>query len=155
MATVDDCAAIAQMVRAAWAGKVAKNSSGHQETTEKVRKDLEQGFGWVVEENGQIVGSVRLVSHPLEVGVYEIKKLGVLPQYRKRGLAHQLMDMLLKKASQLHAKELRLAVRHDQYRLVEWYQQFGFQHSPKLVYSAANPNTPPPFVLAKKLEVLS
>lgn len=154
-ATQDDAEAIAGLVRRAWDGKVAANSSGHQETPEKVRLDLQKGYAWVAEVDGRIVGSVRLVRHPHEIGVYEIKKLGVLAEYRGQGLAHQLMEVLFRKAFDLGARELRLAVRHDQERLVEWYGQFGFRLEPHLVYSAANPNTPPPFVLAKKLEVQS
>ena len=154
-ATLEDAEPIAQLVRQVWAGRVAANSSGHQETAAKVELDLQKGFGWVALEGESVVGSVRLMRHPHEIGVYEIKKLGVLSEYRKLGLAHQLMDTLFKKAFQVRAKELRLAVRYDQPRLVEWYQQFGFQHEPNLVYSAANPSTPPPFVMVKKLEVLS
>lgn len=151
----EDAEAIAGLVRQAWAGKVAANSSGHQETPEKVRLDLQKGFAWVALEGEKVVGSVRLVRHPHEIGVWEIKKLGVLGEYRGQGLAHQLMEALFHKAFDVGAKELRLAVRHDQQRLVEWYGQFGFQLEPHLGYSAANPNTPAPFVLAKKLEVQS
>lgn len=156
-ATTEDAEAIAQMIRLAWAGKVAPDSSGHQESPEKVRADLERGHAWVAEAGGKIVGTVRLVRHPhpLERGVWEVKKLGVLPEYRKLGLAHQLMDTLARKAFEVHAKELRLAVRHDQPRLLKWYTQFGFAYDATLQYSAANPNTPPPLVMSKKLEVLS
>jgi len=45
LAQLEDASAIAQMIRTAWAGKVAPDSSGHQETAEKVRADLEKGYG--------------------------------------------------------------------------------------------------------------
>lgn len=156
-ATPADAAVIALVVRQAWADRVARDSSGHKESPEQVRADLERGYGWVAEEGGEIVGTVRLVRHPhpLEWGVWEVKKLGVLPQYRKLGVAHQLMDVLARKAFEIHAKELRLAVRHDQPKLLKWYTQFGFAYDATLQYSAANPHTPPPFVMSKKLEVLS
>lgn len=152
-ATLDDAEAIAQMVRQAWAGRVAPDSSGHRESAEKVRLDLQKGFGWVVVDDEQIVASVRLLPHPSEAGVGEIKKLGVLPEYRKRGWGPKLMEVLEEKARALGLVELRLAVRHDQYRLVEWYGSLGYVLNPSLVYSAANPLTPPPYVLHKYLEV--
>lgn len=152
-AKLEDAEAIAQMIRAAWADKVAADSSGHQETPEKVRADLEKGCGWVVEKGGQIIATVRLVPHPTEQGVGEIKKLGVLPEHRNQGWGPKLMNVLEEKAPGLGLGELRLAVRHDQYRLVEWYGSLGYVLNPQLVYSAANPLTPPPFVLHKYLEV--
>lgn len=157
-ATLNDCETIAALVRSAWAGKVAPNSSGHFFTSERAQTELSSGYGWLALENEKAIGTVLLVRHPkpqLNPGVWEVKKLGVLPEYRKSGIAHLLLDSLLKKADQLLAKEIRLAVRSDQPRLVEWYQQFGFVVDPTLEYSAANPNTPPPFVMVKYLEVLS
>lgn len=152
-ATLDDAEAIAQMVRRAWAGRVAPDSSGHRETAGKVRLDLQKGFGWVVVKGEQIVASVRLLPHPSEAGVGEIKKLGVLPEYRKQGWGPKLMEVLEHEARGRGFVELRLAVRHDQYRLVEWYGSLGYVLDASLVYSAANPLTPAPFVLHKYLEV--
>jgi ribosomal protein S18 acetylase RimI-like enzyme len=152
-ATLDDAEAIAQMVRRAWAGRVAPDSSGHRETAGKVRLDLQKGSGWVVVDGEKVVASVRLLPHPSEAGVGEVRKLGVLPEYRKQGWGSKLVGVLEERARALGLKELRLAVRHDQYRLVEWYGSLGYVLDPSLVYSAANPLTPPPFVLHKYLEV--
>lgn len=152
-ATLQDTEAIAAMIRAAWTGKVAPNSSGHKETAEKVQADLHKGYGWVVEEDGQIIATVRMTPHPTEVAVWEMKKLGVLPEFRKHGLGPKLVQVVFDKATDLGIGELRLAVRFDQYRLVEWYNQFGFVHDPLLKYSSPNPSNPPEFVMCKKLEV--
>lgn len=154
LATLADAEAIAQLVRSAWAGKVAPDSSGHQETAERVEQDLGRGYIWVAEDQGKIVGSVRLTRHPHEIGVWEVKKLGVLNEYRKRGLGPELMNVLLAKAVQMGAKEVRLAIRHDQPRLLPWYAQFGFVHDPHLRYSSPNPLTPLPFVMRKTMEVI-
>jgi predicted N-acetyltransferase YhbS len=152
-ATLQDAQAIAAMIRSAWAGKVAANSSGHKETAEKVAADLHKGLGWVVEQDGQMIATVRMTPHPREAGIWEMKKLGVLPGYRKHGLGPKLVQIVLDKASELGLKELRLAVRFDQYRLVEWYSQFGFVYDPALKYSTPNPNNPPEFVMYKKMEI--
>lgn len=155
LATTADAAAVAQVVRQAWADRVAPDSSGHQESPERVRADLERGYGWVALDGEAVVGTVRLVRHPdpLLCGVWEVRKLGVLPEYRQQGVAHRLMEALLRQAFELRVKELRLAVRHDQPKLLKWYTQFGFTYDPSLRYSTPNPQTPPPFVMSKKLEV--
>lgn len=152
-ASLQDAEPIAAMIRAAWAGKVAPNSSGHKETAEKVEADLKKGLGWVVEDQGQIIATVRMTPHPIEPEIWEMKKLGVLPEFRKSGLGPKLVQIVLDKAHELGVGELRLAVRFDQYRLVEWYSQFGFVHDPDLKYSSSNPNNPPEFVLTKRIEV--
>lgn len=152
-ATFQDAEPIAAMIRAAWAGKVAANSSGHKESAEKVEADLSKGLGWVVEHQRQIIATVRITPHPFEADIWEMKKLGVLPEFRKSGLGPKLVQVVLDKASELGLKELRLAVRFDQYRLVEWYSQFGFVHDPALKYSTPNPSNPPEFVMCKKIEV--
>lgn len=153
LATPQDAAAIAQLVRLAWHDRVHPSSSGHQESPERVLTDLQKGWAWVAESQGQTVGSVRLVPHPNESGVAEIKKLGVAPTQRKLGLGPQLMQTLEAFALDQGLRELRLAVRHDQPRLVQWYGQLGYTLNPKLHYSSANPLTPAPFVLHKFLEV--
>ncbi|GIW28867.1 MAG: hypothetical protein KatS3mg070_2230 [Meiothermus sp.] len=156
-ATPADAAVIALVVRQAWADRVARDSSGHHESPEQVLRDLERGYGWVALDGEAVVGTVRLVRHPhpLERGVWEVRKLGVLPAYRRQGVAHRLMEALLRQAFELRARELRLAVRHDQPKLLKWYTQFGFTYDPSLRYSTPNPQTPPPFVMSKKLEVQS
>lgn len=156
-ATPADAEAVAQVVRRAWADRVAPDSTGHRESPEQVRADLERGYAWVALDGEAVVGTVRLVRHPhpLERGVWEVKKLGVLPEYRQQGVAHQLMDALLRQAFEVRARELRLAVRHDQPKLLKWYTQFGFSYDPSLRYSTPNPKTPAPFVMSKKLEVCS
>lgn len=155
--TPADAAVVALVVRQAWADRVARDSSGHHESPEQVRADLELGYGWVALDGEAVVGTVRLVRHPhpLERGVWEVRKLGVLPEYRRQGVAHRLMEALLRQAFELRARELRLAVRHDQPKLLKWYTQFGFTYDPSLRYSTPNPQTPPPFVMSKKLEVQS
>ncbi|MCX7602011.1 MAG: GNAT family N-acetyltransferase [Meiothermus sp.] len=156
-ATPADAEAIARMVRQAWADRVAPDSSGHQETAERVQADLGRGYAWVALDGEAVVGTVRLVRHPdpQERGVWEVKKLGVLPQYRRQGVAHRLMEAVGRQAFEVRARELRLAVRYDQPRLLEWYTQFGFVHDPSLRYSSPNPSTPPPFVMRRALEVRS
>lgn len=151
LATLADAPAIAEMVLKAWAGKVAANSSGHQETPEKVVADLNNGRGFVFEDKGLIVASVRWVHHPTEAGACEVHKLGVLPEYRKLGLGAKLLEVLEADAKAHRIRQARLAVRFDQPRLVEWYTEQGYMLDASLVYSSPNPKSPPPYVLRKDL----
>lgn len=150
-----DAETIAALVRQIWAGQVAPDSSGHRETAERVQADLARGYVWLAQTDGVAVGTVRLTRHPHEIGVWEIRRLGVRREYRKTGLGQRLMETALGKAIALGAREVRLAVRYDQPRLLEWYTRFGFVQDPQLRYSSPNPLTPPPFMLRKTLEVSS
>lgn len=150
-AAVEDALAIAGLIRQAWASRVAADSSGHRETADKVRADLEKGLGWVALEGEKIVATVRMTPHPAQAGVCEIKKLAVLPEYRKQGIGPRLLELLEREAKAQGIREIRLGVRHDQPRLVEWYASLGYVHDPALGYSSPNPLTPPPFVLYKEV----
>ncbi|MET0321862.1 MAG: GNAT family N-acetyltransferase, partial [Duganella sp.] len=58
-ASQDDARLIAELTRAAWAGKVSVTSSGHRETAVIVAEHLRDGGGFVLEVDQQAVGSVR------------------------------------------------------------------------------------------------
>ena len=47
--------------------------------------------------------------------------------------------------------ELRLAVRADQPRLLDLYAAYGFELTPELEYTHANPAEPPPTVMRRLL----
>lgn len=149
----DQADLLAQLVRQCWQGRVHPDSSGHSESAQRVLADLERGWGLVLWADDQPVGSVRWVPHPTEPGVVEVKKLAVLATWRGQGLGQVLMRAVEQRACLQGQGEMRLAVRHDQPRLLDWYAQLGFQHQPSLLYSAANPHSPPPFVMHKILEV--
>lgn len=149
----DQAELMAQLVRQCWQGRVHPNSSGHHESAQRVLADLERGWGLILWADDQPVGSVRWVPHPVEAGVVEVKKLAVLAAWRGQGLGQRLMRAVEQQACLQGQGEIRLAVRHDQPRLLDWYAQLGYQLQPALVYSAANPDSPPPFVMHKILEV--
>lgn len=86
-ATPADAEAIAWVVRQAWADRVAPDSSGHQETAERVQADLERGYAWVALDRGEVVGTVRLVRHPTpgSVGSGRSGNWGCCPSTASRG----------------------------------------------------------------------
>lgn len=157
-ATLEDAELIAQLTRACWVGK-PEGSSGHRETAESVRRNLEEGFAIIMEIGAQPVGSVRCypVFETLEDGTrngpvaLEIARLGILPELRGRGLSTWLMNEAMLRATHLGIEELRLAVRSDEPGLQRFYERQGFFVDPSLTYSHANPNSPKPVTMRKYL----
>ena len=159
-ATSDDAELIAALTRAAWVGKPV-NSSGHRETASGVRANLLEGDAIIMELGGEPIGSVRLypVYQTLENGskagpvALEIARLGILPAHRGRGLNTWLMNEAMMTATKRGIEELRLAVRSDEPGLQRMYERQGFFVDSSIVYSHANPDSPPPITMRKYLFV--
>lgn len=150
-ATLDDAQLIADLTRAAWAGKVAVTSSGHRETAVRVREHLLEGGGYILLKNEEAIGSVRWLPLDTEPGIWEILRMGVLPTYRGERLSEQLLEAVIHRALAAGVTELRLGVRSDQPRLLDLYAAYGFELAPELEYSHANPAEPPPNVMRRLL----
>lgn len=146
-ATLDDAQLIADLTRAAWAGKVAVTSSGHRETAVRVRQDLQHGGGFILLREDQPIGSVRWIPLDSEPDVWEIQRMGVVPQFRGEHLSQHLLEAVIHEARAADVAELRLGVRADQERLLDLYAAFGFELAPELEYSHANPLEPTPTVM--------
>jgi ribosomal protein S18 acetylase RimI-like enzyme len=157
-ATLEDAELIASLTRACWVGK-PENSSGHRETAERVRQNLEEGFGIIMEIAGRAVGSVRCYpvfevdEHGERFGpvALEIARLGILPEFRGRGLSTWLMNEAMLRATHQGIEELRLAVRTDEPALKAFYERQGFAEDSSIAYSHANPNSPKPITMRKYL----
>jgi ribosomal protein S18 acetylase RimI-like enzyme len=150
-ASPEDAQLIADLTRAAWAGKVSATSSGHDETVERVLRDLQQGGGFILLGNDRPVGSVRWMPVDSQRDVWEIMRIGVLPADRGQCLSQHLLEAVIHRALAADVSELRLAVRSDQPRLLDLYAAFGFELAPELDYSHANPREPAPSVMRRVL----
>lgn len=148
-ATGEDAALIASLVREAWAGMFPPGSSGHRLTADKVRAALEEGGGLVLEVGGEPAGSVMWAPVP---GAWEVMKLALRPAYRGRGLSSWLLNEITYRALSNGVGELRLAVRRDAPGLVRFYERQGFFVDPDATYSHANPKSPPPVVMRRRLQ---
>ena len=73
--------------------------------------------------------------------------MAVLPEHRGQGLGLVMMTCVIAEAARRGVSELRLAVRHDQPRLIEFYAGMGFALAPEIEYAHANPASPPPTVM--------
>lgn len=150
-ATLDDAQLIADLTRAAWAGKVAVTSSGHRETAVRVLQDLQVGGGFILLLNEQAIGSVRWLPLDASPDIWEIARMGVVADHRGHNLSQHLLEAVIHHALACNVTELRLAVRNDQSRLLDLYAAYDFEIAPELEYSHANPLEPSPIVMRRVL----
>ena len=144
-ASLEDAQLIADLTRASWADKVNPNSRGHHETADIVTKDLINGGGYILYVNNEPSGSLRWVPVEGENDVWEVRRIGVLPIYRGKNLSEYLLEAVIHHALDSEIEELRVAVRADQPRLVDFYAALGFEVAPELEYThdMAGLETPP------------
>lgn len=147
----DDAPLIAELTRAAWAGKVSDTSSGHLETAEQVEHHLRSGGAFILMQGDQAVGSVRWAPHDHDEDVWEILRMGVLPHCRGSNLSQHLLEAVIHHGLASAVQELRLAVRGDQPKLLDLYAAYEFELAEELEYSHANPSEPPPLVMRRIL----
>lgn len=150
-ATSEDASLIAELTRAAWAGKVAVSSSGHRETAQRVSEQLRRGGAFILMLDGEPVGSVRWAPHDQDGDVWEIRRMGVLPRCRGSNLSQHLLEAVIHHGLACNADELRLAVRADQPKLQDFYAAFEFELAEELEYSHANDSEPSPLVMRRFL----
>lgn len=150
-ATNDDARLIADLTRAAWAGKVNVTSSGHRETAVLVAQHLRDGGGFILLIDEVPVGSVRWLPLDAEPDVWEIVRMGVIAERRGSNLSQHLLEAVIHHGLTCGIEELRLAVRSDQPKLIDFYAAFEFELAEELEYSHANPMEPPPLVMRRLL----
>lgn len=150
-ATDDDDQLIAELTRAAWAGKVSPSSSGHHETAVHVAQHLRDGGGFLLLVDEEAVGSVRWLPLEADTDVWEILRMGVLPARRGDNLSQHLLEAVVHHGLAAGVEEVRLAVRSDQPKLIDFYSAYAFELAPELEYSHANPQEPAPLVMRRLL----
>ncbi len=83
-------------------------------------------YGFVWECKGRIVGNVSLIPLDTTPKQYLIVNVAVLPAYRRRGIAHALMQQSLAYARQQGASRLWLQVDTDNHGAIALYRRLGF-----------------------------
>lgn len=150
-ATTEDAQLIAELTRSAWAKRVSASSSGHREAAPRVAEDLQQGGGFILLVDDRPAGSVRWLPLDTEEDVWEISRMGVMPELRGHRLSQHLLEAVIHHALAADVNELRLAVRADQPQLLDLYAAYGFEIAPELDYTHANPLEPAPSVMRRFL----
>jgi len=147
----EDALLIAELTRAAWAGMVPISSSGHRETENRVLDDLQDGGAFLLTEDDQPAGSVRWLPLDGEPQVWEVFRMGVLPQFRGKRLSEYLLEAVIHRALDAGIDELRLAVHRDQERLLDLYAAYGFERAPELEYRQRGQHGDSPIVMRRRL----
>jgi GNAT superfamily N-acetyltransferase len=150
-ATLDDAKLIADLTRAAWAGKVAVTSSGHRETAVHVGEDLREGGGFILLVDEVPAGSVRWRPLDAEPDSWEILRMGVAPGFRGKNLSQHLLEAVIHHAQAAEAEELLLAVPTGQTHLIDYYAAFEFELAPELECMPDNPLEPASAMLRRVL----
>src|SRR5436190_3377545 len=69
------------------------------------------GYIWMAEADGEIVGSAGLMKE--REGEYELVKMGVAENYRRKGISKLLIEQCLAKAREIGAKKISLYSNHQ------------------------------------------
>jgi methionine--tRNA ligase len=123
----------------------------YRETAVLVAEHLRDGGGFVLLVDERPVGSVRWLPLDSDADVWEICRMGVLPDYRGGNLSQHLLEAVIHHGLASGVEEVRLAVRSDQPKLIDFYTAFEFELAEELEYSHANPMEPPPLVMRRYL----
>ena len=151
-ATAEDASLIAELTRKAWAGKVHVTSSGHRETAVCVADHLRDGGGFILLDGDTPIGSIRWLPLDSEPDVWEILRMGVVADYRGTNLSQHLLEAVIHHALAAGTEEVRIAVRSDQPKLIDFYTAYEFSLAEELEYSHANPLEPAPLVMRRLLK---
>lgn len=99
------------------------------------------GYVWV--EGGKIVGTVTLQRLGASNAHWLISNVGVLPEYRRQGIAHQLMEAAIDAAWAQGGRIVTLQVRENNYGAYKMYTDLGFRLMEKTATLDRPPGLPP------------
>jgi len=88
-------------------------------------RDLLRGYVW--EEDGKIVGAT-IVQRRGSTDVWVVGTVGVLPEYRRRGLARKLLEAALELMRERGATKTILGVIDGNLPAYTLYEDIGFEH---------------------------
>jgi GNAT superfamily N-acetyltransferase len=98
------------------------------------------------------IGSGRWVPVPGPGGVgqwMEVKRIGVLPAWTKKGLGAVILTALEDMGREAGMLGAQLAIRTDQPRLVDFYSSLGYARAADVELTTVNPRSPPPTGMRK------
>ena len=105
-------------------------NSGDLKDIEESYMSIQQSHLWVAELNGRVVGMVGLVHEEnFEQGVYELKRMYVVPNCRKKGIARNLINELISHAKTNRIKLVILTTTSTVVPAIQLYMKNGFTFS--------------------------
>jgi len=102
--------------------------------------DMFRGFVW--EEAGRIVAAV-IVQRQGTTALWSIGMVGVLPEYRRRGLARRLLKHALDDLRERGCEKVILGVIDGNVPAYSLYTSFGFEHYTGNIEFETTPSAPP------------
>lgn len=106
-----------------------------------VRERIAEGryLGWIAQANLRVAGSAGLLivdwpPHPFHPGSSQrcyLLNVYVEPEFRKRGLAHELIEKCLAEA---HARGIRVVTLHSSDAGRPVYEKFGFHPTSEMMF---------------------
>jgi ribosomal protein S18 acetylase RimI-like enzyme len=87
---------------------------------------LTNGFVWV--EDGRVVGNVSTQPAETQTGAWMVANVAVHPDYRRRGLARQMMNATLEYIRKQGGRAVILQVDDENSGAFDLYRQLGFAH---------------------------
>ena len=104
--------------------------SGDLKDIEESYMSIQQSHLWVAELNGRVVGMVGLIHEEnFEQGVYELKRMYVVPNCRKKGIARNLINELISHAKTYSIKLVILKTTSTLVPAIQLYMKNGFTFS--------------------------
>lgn len=140
------------LTRRIWTGRVSLESTVFRETPETVAAQIARGGAVILEAGGEPIGSGRWVAVPGPAGQgawMEVKRIGVLPAFTKRGFGAQILEALESMGREAGKAGAQLAIRADQRRLVDFYAGLGYVLAGDVELTTVNPLSPPPIGMRK------
>lgn len=157
IATPADAARLHALTLRCWTGTVPANSSLYRETIDYLAAFLaaEKSGAVFAVCDGEDIGAGRWERVPGPAGDdrpwIELKRMGVLRAWRKRGIGAPLVAELERTAiAATGAAGAQLGVREDQPRLIGFWQGLGYVLADDVRLATVNPLTPPPATLRKR-----
>lgn len=154
LARRDEAALLLDVMLRCWTGTVAENSSAYRETAETISQQLDRGGAAILFDGEHAIGAGRYYPVPGPAGDphdwVEIKRVGILKSYRSQGLGPALVGALEDAARQRNFAGVQIGVRHDQPRLIAFWQSLGYQLADDVTLHTVNPLTPTPTFMRKR-----
>ena len=105
-------------------------NSGDLKDIEESYMSIQQSHLWVAELNGRVVGMVGLIHEEnFEQGVYELKRMYVVPSCRGMGIAKNLINELISHAKTNRIKLVFLKTTSTLVPAIQLYMKNGFTFS--------------------------
>ncbi len=108
-------------------------------------------FAFLVEEGAE---PIAMTVYRVALDQADVMTIGVLPQWRRRGIAKMLVGKIISDCKDLGVKKLFLEVEDGNSAGLRLYEQYGFEHISrrKLYYKQLDGSLTDALVMVKKLD---